>query len=208
MIIVEPKATVLYPDTDKAWVKSFKRIEYAGRTAYKSQMKRDVLSHEDFIRKIIKSGHESVIEHGTMTILVSSTDRGISHELVRHRLMSPTQESTRYCNYAKGDMEFVLPSGIEPDSALYTIWREAMAYARKAYNDMIALGASPQKARSVLPHSLKTTCVLTANYREWRHIFALRVLGKAGNPHPDIKALLEPVYKKLVSKYPFLWAIH
>jgi thymidylate synthase (FAD) len=163
-------------------------IEKAGRTCYKSEHRITPGSAEKFVKMIVDLHHETVIEHVIASVRFI-TNRGVTHELVRHRLCSFSQESTRYVKY-HDDMEFIKP--VWWDQANYpevnkTIWREAMQVAEKAYRDALAAGDKPEQARELLPNSLKTEIVVTANLREWRHIFALRCSNKA---HPQIRALL------------------
>lgn len=181
-------------------------IEAAGRTCYKSESK----THEyspGFVRNLIKSGHMSVIEHATMTVRFI-TDRGVTHELVRHRLASYSQESTRYCNYGNQDhLVFIRPVWMRSTcrSNLSTAeyeWFKAMLHAETHYLIMLYHGWAPEQARSVLPNSLKTEIVVTANMREWRHIFKLRALGTTGRPHPQIKALMYPLLKGCIFDWP------
>ncbi len=169
-------------------------IEYAGRTCYKSEDKITQGSAEKFVRRIIKSGHDSVLEHASMTVRIT-TDRGISHEIVRHRIgMSYSQESTRYVKYG-GEMEFVDPnlSRAEPNPPYlsdYDLWVGAMNGAERAYKLLIDQDVKPQHARSVLPNSLKTEIVVTGNFRAWRHFLKLR-LAKAA--HPQIREIARMV---------------
>jgi thymidylate synthase (FAD) len=148
--------------------------------------------------------HESVIEHSMMTVRFIF-DRGISHEMVRHRLCAFSQESTRYCNYNKGGQGINV---IDPGATLFqgdsvyhqarlVDWEQAMRYAEMGYQELIDGGAKPQEARSVLPNSLKTEIVVTANFREWRHIFRLRTSKKA---HPQIREVMVPLLKELKAK--------
>lgn len=162
----------------------YKFLEYCARTCYKS-VSNDKLSSEDFIRKLIKSGHESVLEHYSVSFRIIC-DRGISHELVRHRLASYSQESTRYCNYAKEDIEFIKPSEIKEGTPTFALWEQSCKQAEATYNKLIACRIKAETARSVLPHSLKTEIVMTANLREWRHFLKLRYAGETGKPHPDM----------------------
>jgi thymidylate synthase (FAD) len=148
--------------------------------------------------------HESVIEHSLITVRFIF-DRGISHEMVRHRLCAFSQESTRYCNYGRvgrteGHINVIEPPFWDKDASdeqLYTAWEKAMLDADESYQDMIDKGAKPQEARSVLPNSLKTEIVVTANFREWRHIFRLRTSKKA---HPQIREVMVPLLKELKAK--------
>lgn len=183
-------------------------IEDAGRTCYKSEDKINETSHVAFIERLVRRGHEAMLEHGYATAHFR-IDRGISHELVRHRLASFAQESTRYCNYKDKDIEFVRPSWFtneEADKALenysyylanpsqnikkYAIikWFDICQDTGVAYKELINhCGRSPQEARSVLPNALATDIVVTANLREWRTIFKLRC---AKDAHPDMRYIM------------------
>jgi len=191
MRIVEPSAEMLACTKFPAGL-----IERAGRTCYKSEGLITSDSSAKFVGMILNRGHESVIEHAAATFRFV-TDRGISHEIVRHRLASYSQESTRYCNYGKSkfgeEITVVRPSQI--DDSLFPSWEYAMSQAEVAYFELLGKGAKPQTARSVLPTCLKTEIVMTANFREWRHFIKLR-LQKAA--HPDIRPLAHGV---LVSLY-------
>jgi thymidylate synthase (FAD) len=184
-------------------------LELSGRTAYKSEDKMTNDSANIFIAKILKSGHESVIEHYNITIKFI-TDRGVTHELVRHRLMAYTQESTRYCNYSKKGMTFIKPVFWSENTSSYSgqptgqweYWLAAMRYAETQYNILISNGATPQEARTVLPNSLKTEIIATGNLREWRHIFKLRTSKAA---HPQMRALMLPLLKEFQEKLPILF---
>lgn len=182
-----------------------KKIEKAGKTAYKSEDNITSDSAKKFVKKIIDMGHESVIEHEKITVRIIC-DRGVTHEIVRHRIASYTQESTRFCNYSKGkfgnEITVIKPCfwdlSKEEDRKKYEIWEKAMINAEKAYMDLIKAGATPQEARSVLPNSLKTEIVMTANLREWRHFFKLRTDKKA---HPQMREIAIPLleeFKKII----------
>ena len=184
-------------------------IERIGRTCYKSESNITSDSGEAFIRQIIKRGHEAMIEHASFSVKFT-VDRGVSHEFVRHRLASFAQESTRYCNYSKdkfGDEITIidptryfknLPSSPEAVDAA-KVWYDAMVSAEIAYNQLIALGESAQMARSVLPNSLKTEIVITANFREWRTICKLRTPATA---HPQMREVMCPLLETLKIEYP------
>lgn len=135
------------------------------------------------------------------------TDRGISHELVRHRNCAFAQESTRYCNYSKGnfghEIACIKPSQIVT-SKEYEIWERSCVLAENTYFELLSLGCTPQTARSVLPTSLATTIVVTASIQEWKHIFDLRLFGTTGAPHPDMRVLAEKAYPLLKGKEPML----
>jgi len=177
-------------------------IELAGRTCYKSEDKITDDSAERFVKMIIKSGHESVIEHSSASVRFIC-DRGVTHELVRHRIAAFSQESTRYCNYSKdkfGDeITVIRPLFFEPESPAYARWEKAMQEAETAYMELLGAGAKPEEARSVLPNSLKTEIVMTANLREWRHVFRLRCARRA---HPQIREIMLPLLVEMHERIP------
>jgi thymidylate synthase (FAD) len=175
-----------------------RRLEKAGRACYKSEDRITPDSARKFVAVVIKNGHESVIEHEKVTVRIIC-DRGVTHEWVRHRLASYSQESTRYCNYSGGGITVIEPFFFLPEpSGKYAIWSTAMLACEKAYDELIAAGASPQEARSVLPNSLKTEIVVTFNLREWRHFFKLRC---AKGAHPQMREITIPLlaeFKRLI----------
>lgn len=205
MIIIKPSYRIRHITID-----ALEDITDAGATCYKSSPK----SAESFVKKIMKSGHESVIEHAYASVKIIC-DRGVSHEIVRHRLASYSQESTRYCNYSKerfgGHITFIRPcffpsinTGLY-ENAGYAIknlnasktvpladkeWMYAMMEAERRYFELISLGCEAQQARSVLPNSLKTELVMTCNVREWRHFFKLRTSKAA---HPQMREIAIPM---------------
>ena len=164
-----------------------------GRVCYKSEGNITEDSYFQFINNIIKRGHESVLEHEKVTVKFV-VDRGISHEKVRHRIASYSQSSTRYCNFSKGEFSgeitFINPFFLEGNPKAYSTWYGACQKAEKAYFDLLNIGMLPQEARSVLPNSLKTEVVMTANLREWRHFFRLRA-DKAA--HPQMRQVAIPL---------------
>ena len=181
-----------------------RRIERAGRTCYKTEDRGGSIKDTmDFCKKLITSGHHSVLEHCNVSVRIV-TDRGVTHEIVRHRLASYSQESTRYCNYSQdkfgNEITVILPVWLDWDKIPISFlpnhdvghklkfykWQGAMEYAERYYFDLIQNGWSAQEARSVLPNSLKTEIVMTANIREWRHFFTLRCSPKA---HPQMREL-------------------
>ncbi len=190
MKTVKSKVEIL-TDISEGGVKELKLIELAGRTAYKSEDKisDDISSAKKFVHMLINLGHESVLEHSLLTVRFTC-DRGVSHEIVRHRMASFTQESTRYCNYASGkfgrQIVFVEPSSLNKDSLEYFEWYQACDAAEKNYIACMQLNMKPEQARAVLPMSVKTEVVMSANYREWRHFLELRCAKAA---HPDIRKL-------------------
>lgn len=169
------------------------KIELAGRVCYKSEEKITPDSAAGFVARILKNGHESVLEHEKLTVRLIC-DRGVSHEIVRHRIASYSQESTRYCNYSKDkyqrELTFIRPFFWADDPEKFNVWKRAMESAEAAYLALIDLGATAQEARSVLPNSLKTELVVTMDLREWRHFFRLRTTPAA---HPQMRELTIPL---------------
>lgn len=186
-----------------------KKIEKAGRTCYKSEEKITSDSAKDFVKRILASGHESVIEHEKLTVRVIC-DRGVTHEIVRHRIASYSQESTRYCNYSKNsfgnEISVIEPcfwqSDSQEDKQKLAAWKQAMEEAEKAYMKLIELGATAQEARSVLPNSLKTEIVMTMNLREWRHFFRLRTSNAA---HPQMREIARPMLDDFKKRIPVIF---
>lgn len=150
-------------------------------------------------KNLIKRGHEAMLEHSSLSVKFIC-DRGVSYELVRHRMASFAQESTRYCNYSQDkfgkELIFIKPKFFKEGTDSYKYWENAMADAEIYYFSMLDFGCTPQEARSVLPNSIKTEVVMTANYREWRHFFWLRAARKTGSAHPQMEELTVPLLKK------------
>lgn len=222
MILVKPSHEVLavmHPVWNPIFktdglVSSTHLIELAGRTCYKSEDKITVGSADRFIKMIMERGHESVIEHSSLSVKFIC-DRGVTHEIVRHRLVAYSQESTRYCNY-KGGVTFVIPPWLDvaemevinldaevevTDPDLW-LWFHAMRRAEDNYIELIKRGWSPQQARSVLPNSTKTEIVCTTNFREWRHILKLRCSKAA---HPQMQELMKPLLHELINSFPVIF---
>jgi len=202
MKVIRPSYEILYlPEPDEI----LRVIEIAGRTCYKSEHKISHDSAKEFIRRIIKSGHESVIEHSFLTVKFIC-DRGVTHELVRHRLAAYSQESTRYANYSMdrfgSEITVIKPCFFEEGSDEYNIWLKAMEQAEKNYMELLKLGARPEEARSVLPNSLKAEIVMSANFREWRHVFRLRCSKRA---HPQIREIMIPLLEELKKRVPVIF---
>lgn len=182
-----------------------KRIEIAGRTCYKSEDRITDESAKVFVRKLIERGHESVLEHESITVRFIC-DRGVSHEIVRHRIASFSQESTRYCNYSGNrfgnQITFIKPCFLEEGTGGYKLWKQAMFVAEKEYFELLNWGCTPQEARSVLPNSTKTEVVMTANLREWRHFLKLRTATAA---HPQMRELTVPLLHELQERIPVVF---
>lgn len=192
-----------------------KKIERVARVCYKSEDKITEGSAEKMVKALVKSGHEAMLEHYSFSVKFVC-DRGVSHELVRHRIASFAQESTRYCNYGSkgGEITVIAPCYLLVDgvsvsadnwSERYGAWVHSCKEAEKSYLRMLADGATPQEARAVLPNSLKTEIVVTANLREWRHFFKLRACGITGKPHPQMLEVAVPLLKEIKSLIPVVF---
>ena len=233
MKLIKPSTKIITPINGE---EILKQIELAARTCYKSEGKieyEEKLYEDDIykgkgyfiaksarvlIPKLIQRGHEAMLEFGGMITVLFVCDRGVSHELVRHRVgVSFAQESTRYCNYGKDEhIQFIIPCWYDIKEGIYNNitdftqeeaisvgnWWSTMKFCENAYNGAIAKGESPQQARSVLPNSLKTEINISANIREWRHIFKLRT-GSAA--HPQMRELMCPLLDKFKQKIPILF---
>lgn len=212
-----------------------KQIELAARTCYKSEDKieygvKDIpndipndisqldenyyaISARKLISNLIKNKHDAMLEFGGNITVKFICDRGVSHELVRHRLASFAQESTRYCNYGKDEhIQFIIPCWLDIKEGTISPritntnaerwWVNHMTRSEEAYNELIKIGWSPQQARSVLPNSLKTEINISANIREWRHILKLRTSKAA---HPQMRELMCPFLDELKNKIPVVF---
>lgn len=182
-----------------------RNIERMGRVCYKSEEKISNDSARKFISNILKRGHESVIEHEKVSVRIIC-DRGVSHEIVRHRIASYSQESTRYCNYSKEkfgkELTLIKPSFWSEDSDEYQIWLKTMKIIEETYNRFMEMGVEPQQARSILPNSLKTEIIVTMNLREWRHFFILRT---ASNAHPQMREIACPILQEFKKRIPIIF---
>lgn len=192
-----------------------KKIERVARVCYKSEDKIGEGTAEKMVKALVKSKHEAMLEHFSFSVKFI-VDRGVSYELVRHRVASFAQESTRYCNYSNkgGEITVIQPCYINKsvdleeravENAEYMIWHSDMILAEEAYLDLLSIGATPQEARAVLPNSLKTEVVMTANLREWRHFFSLRACGATGKPHPQMLEVAVPLLKEVKELIPVVF---
>lgn len=202
MRIVEPSVEIMsIIDSDII----LKNLELYGRVCYKSENSISEDSANRFIRMIIKNGHESVLEHEKITVKFIC-DRGVSHEIVRHRIASYSQESTRYCNYNQdkfgNELTLVKPCFWEEGQVQYEIWKNNMQMIEDSYNKLISSGAKPEEARSILPNSLKTEIVVTMNMREMRHFLRLRTSPKA---HPQMRQVAGMLLVRLKEKLPVIF---
>lgn len=202
MKIIEPSVEILTPLNG---IRILKHIEQCGRVCYKSEHKISDDSYIRFIKNIIARGHEAVLEHYSFTVKFIC-DRGVTHEIVRHRLASYCQESTRYCNYSKDDfgaeITVIKPNYLEENSMAYYTWEQNCEEAESAYFNLLDFGLYPQEARAVLPTCLKTEIVMTANLREWRHFLKLRCYTAA---HPQIREISLMLLDQLKREIPIVF---
>ena len=204
MKVIEASYEILTPISDGG-IQDLMNIERIGRVCYKSEekIKSNGESAKNFVTNLIKRGHEAMLEHSTLSVIFTC-DRGVSHELVRHRIASFAQESQRYVNYSRKEdgVIFIRPITYPVDSEAYNDWLTACGCAETWYMQAIERGATPQEARTVLPNSTKTEIVVTANYREWRNIFKLRTAKAA---HPAMRALMIPLLEEIKEKLPIIF---
>ena len=202
MKVIEPKVEFI---TSIDGVTILKRLEECGRVCYKSENNITPGSAEKFVANIIKRGHEAVLEHCSFSVKFTC-DRGVSHEIVRHRVASYCQESTRYCNYANdkfnSEITVIKPMFLVEHTQGYELWERACKAAENAYFHLLDWGCTPQEARAVLPNSLKTEVIMTANVREWRHFFKLRCSKAA---HPQMREVANMLLKECKEKIPVLF---
>lgn len=182
-----------------------KKLETAGRICYKSENNITEDSSKKFIKNIIKRGHESVLEHESITIK-ATTSRSVSHQLVRHRIASYSQESQRYCNYNKdkfnNEITFIHPRRLLKGTNLYRAWERSMESMEFAYFELLEMGAKPEDAREVLPNSTKTEIVITMNMRAWRHFLKIRT---AKDSDPKIQELANLILKEFKQQIPVIF---
>lgn len=203
MKIIKPSFEIQTPQY--TGVGALRFIERVARTCYKSE---DIIrgdSAERIVKKLISSGHEAMLEHITVSARIIC-DRGVSHELVRHRIASFAQESTRYCNYSREkfgyELTFIKPCFWHDDSIEYSLWRDTCQMLEDTYMEMIKKGVNPQAARSILPNSIKTEIVITTNIREWRHLFKLRTSRHA---HPQVREVMIPMLAEFKRLFPVMF---
>lgn len=206
MKIVDFGYEILTPFSDGG-IKELQLIEKVARTCYKSEDKitEDGESAKRFVRMLVERGHEAPIEFSFAAVKIVC-DRGVSHEIVRHRLFSYAQESTRYCNYSKdgfgNEISVIKPSVLEEGTAAYAAWENGCKQAEASYFVMLNAGETPQIARDVLPTSLKTEINVGGNYREWRHFFKLRC---ARDAHPQIREIANALLREFQAGIPIIF---
>lgn len=189
------------------------KIEKIARVCYKSENAINDRSAEFLIKALIRNKHDAMLEHYSFSVKFI-VDRGVSHEIVRHRVASFAQESTRYCNYGGTGITVIEPCYLSAEKSCdddarrvvkYVDWVTACKAAEEAYIDMLNHGATPQEARAVLPTSTKTEIVMTANLREWRHFFKLRACGLTGKPHPQMLEVAIPLLNEMKTLLPVIF---
>jgi len=216
MKIIPSSFVIEDPDYGEKGTDLLRRIERSARTCYKSEHQNALIGYMagewdkdktlKFVKMLIERGHESTLEHEKVTVRIVC-DRGVSHEIVRHRLASYSQESSRYCNYSQdkfgNEVTFIDLRHFLANPEARKLWETAMQQAEANYLELINQhGVPPQFARSVLPNSLKTEIVVTANVREWRHIFRLRTSKAA---HPQMREVMVPMLKEFRKRFPVLF---
>lgn len=189
MRIVEPVVEIEKVDYNKI----MKNLERACRTCYRSEDKITEESYKTLLKNCINRGHESILEHEKITIRMVC-DIGVYKDLTRHRHASFSIESTRYCNYGKdkfdNQIKFIAPVNIEKGTKLYQEWQTSCEEIEKHYIKMVELSATPDQMRMILPHSTAAVVTMTANIREWKHIFSLRCTKHA---HPAVEQVMIPL---------------
>lgn len=202
MKIIEPSfklSTPFGPVTEAMGVQMLQFIEAQARISHRSEDKQGPDTWQRFIKAVVLDhGDWSVCEHASVTATIR-TDRGITHELVRHRLFSFTQESTRFVRY-KDEQEFIQPVGLSKQAE----WdfKQVCALAESSYKDMLAIGVKPQDARSILPNALASTVAVTGNLRNWRHFFLMRTSKET---HPDFRRITVPMLAEFKKIIPLLY---
>lgn len=199
--IVEPYAKLMDVPHLAAGVALLKKIEWCGRISHRSEDAQSEDSWERFIRTVVLGhGDWSIVEHASASVDML-VDRGITHEIVRHRLFSFTQESTRFVNYEKKmPPAFVVPPF--PNLSADADWHDLIRHSGRAYRSMIEAGCSPQIARSVFPNALASRIVITGNLRNWRHLFIMRTTKEA---HPQMRQVTIPLLAEFQAKIPILF---
>lgn len=202
--IIEPSFEILTPIDGN---QILKHIEKCGRTCYQSYENEteDTSSAEKMIKMLIKMGHESVLEHFLITIK-AKIDIGNYKDITRHRFASFSIESTRFCNYSKGkfgnELTVISPCNMDKNSGIYHTWLKTMNDIEKAYIDMSEMGAKPDQLRMILPHSLAAEVTMSANLREWRHIFKMRCQKAA---HPSVRQIMLQVLNEFKKQIPVIF---
>lgn len=204
MKIIEPNVEIL---SNINGDEILKHLELCARNCYKSEsnITEDTTSAIKMINKLIELDHTAMLEHFNITIKLLC-DVGTYKDLTRHRHCSFAIESTRYCNYSKGkfgnEISVIKPCNMDENSGIYHTWLKAMNDMERAYMQMAEIGATPDQLRMILPHSTAASVILTANIREWRHIFNLRCAKAA---HPSVRQIMLMTLNEFHNKIPVLF---
>ena len=205
MKIIEPSFEILTPFgslSEQVGIQMLQFIEKMARISHRSEERQTEDSWRRFIQAVVlEHGDWSVVEHASLTVIFR-VDRGITHELVRHRLFSFTQESTRFVNYGKRDLEFIQPIEIKDNANARFLWRVALGECEATYNELLRAGNRPQESRSVLPNALAATIAVTGNLRNWRHFLLMRTSKET---HPDFRRVTEPLLTELKQFIPLIF---
>ncbi len=203
--IIEPSVEIL---TELDGNKILKHIENCGRTCYQSyqNVSEDVSSAKKMIEMLIKSGHESVLEHFSISVKMK-VDIGVYKDITRHRAGTAFSiESTRFCNYSKdkfgNEISFIKPCNIEENTEMYSLWLSEMKNIEETYCKMADMGAKPDQLRMILPHSTASEVSMSANLRSWRHIFNMRCAKAA---HPSVRQAMLMILNKLYNHIPVIF---
>lgn len=201
MKIIEPSWKLIRPANQAEGIDQLRFIELMARISHRSEEKQALDTWERFIKAVVlEHGDWSVVEHSSATVIFR-VNRGVTHELVRHRLFSYTQESTRFVNgrksYPEG-LEFILPAKDETEAVLYN----SLVDSEEAYLRLLDQGYRPQEARAVLPNALAATIAVTGNLRNWRHILLMRTSKET---HPDFKQVMIPLLDEFKRRVPLLF---
>jgi thymidylate synthase (FAD) len=203
MKIIEPSWDLIDPISLVEGRDRLRSIERYARISHRSEEAQTRDSWDRFLRAVvIKHGDWSVVEHEKATVIFR-VDRALANEIVRHRLFSYTQESTRFVNYGKREIEFVKPGFAEFKSDFDELyWKMAMQEAEKGYLDLLKAGQPPEIARGVLPLNTATTLAMTGNLRSWRHFFIMRTTLET---HRDLKKVTIPLLEVFKERIPILY---
>jgi len=204
--VVLPFVDMGFLGEDVDGIRILKKLERIIRVAYKSEDSITENSHERLVNLILKNGHESTLEHVNLTTLIT-TNRGVSHEWVRHRIAAYTQESTRYVNYKKKAGTIIYPAWINDKPDWFKReWYEQQNRSLRTYCEWVdkegEYRLTPQEARDILPNGLKTEFVVTKNLRSLRNFFGLRLPPTA---HPDMRVVSTEYFKQLHAKIPLIF---
>lgn len=203
MVKVVPESVEIMTPLDKDAI--LKHLELCIRNCYKSEDKIEPGSAEKMIKKIIELKHEAMLEHFAVTVRLL-TDIGVYKDLTRHRIASFAIESTRYCNYSKGkfggELTVMQPPVLQQGTPEYDLWFQTMETIEKNYNALSNMGYKADVCRMMLPHSTAASVIMTANLREWRHIFKLRTAKAA---HPTVQSIMKKVLAEFKKHIPLIF---